>query len=293
MTFTRILTRALAFLLLIPAIAAADYSREEVIGSSQGNHRLDCTILRPWTSDAGRISGPDGGFQILGWTNGWGQGNVFGADQIDSYVNGLEYWVEEGKYVVVAANQWSARAPDILQCLQWLIDESEDENSEYYDVLDIFSIGLSGHSQGGGAALKAGGGTLSHSGGTTQITTVAAMNPYGPSYVKAADQNGQVFILSGDSDTVTPTASMSAVINSVIRSETPGGLLAELVDGTHCDPACEVDFGVFGEASLLWFDIYLRGLEKCDQLEALLTTADPAWNLEASNNFVCSFGTGP
>lgn len=293
MTFTRILTRALAFLLLIPAIAAADYSREEVIGPSQGNHRLDCTILRPWTGDAGPSSASIGEFQILGWTNGWGQGNVFGADQIDSYVNGLEYWVEEGNYVVVAANQWSARAPDILQCLQWLIDESEDENSEYYGVLDIFNIGLSGHSQGGGAALKAGGGTLNYSGGTTPITTVAAMNPYGPSYVKAADQNDQVFILSGDSDTVTPTASMSAVINSVIRSETPGGLLAELVGGTHCDPACEDDFGLFGEATLLWFDIYLRGLKKCDDLKALLTTADPAWNLEASNNFACSFGTGP
>ena len=294
MTLTRILTRALAFSLMIPAIASADYSTEEVIGPSQGNHRLDCTILRPWTGDDGPVSTPEGGFQILGWTNGWGQGNVFGADQVDNYVNGLDYWVEVGNYVVVAANQWSARAPDILQCLQWVIDQSEDENSEYHDVLDIFSIGLSGHSQGGGAALKAGGGTLNHSGGTTQIITVAAMNPYGPSYVKAEDQNDQVFILSGDSDTVTPTASMSAVIDSVIRSEMPGGLLAELVGGTHCNPACRNDFGVFGEATLLWFDIYLRGeLDKCDDLETLLTSTDPAWNLESSNNFVCSFGAGP
>ena len=290
MTFTRILTRALAFLLMIPAIASADYSREEVIGPSQGNHRLDCTILRPWTGDDGPDSFPAEGLQILGWTNGWGQGNVFGADQVENYVNGLEVWVEEGNYVVVAANQWSARAPDILQCLQWLIDQSEDENSEYHGVLDIFNIGLSGHSQGGGAALKAGGGTLNYSGGTTQITTVAAMNPYGPSYVKAADQNGQVLILSGDSDTVTPTASMSAVIDSVIRSETPGGLLAELVGGTHCNPACRDDFGLFGKATLLWFDIYLRGLDKCDELKTLLTSADPVWNLEYSSNFVCSFG---
>jgi hypothetical protein len=290
MTSTRNLTFAIvASLLATPALVLADYSRDEVIGQSEGKHRLDCTILRPWAGDGTPAEIPAGGFQILGWTNGWGQGNVFGADQVENYIDGLDFWVEDGNYLVIAANQWSARAPDILQCLQWLIDQSYDENSDYFNALDTSSIGLSGHSQGGGAALKAGDGLLKDGAGYTQISTVAAMNPYGPSFVTAQNQNDQILILSGDSDNVTPTDSMSAVIDGVILSGTPGGLLAELVGGTHCNPACRDDFGVFGEAALLWFDIFLRDeTDKCVDLMNLLVSGAEIWNLEYSNNFVCA-----
>jgi len=290
MTSTRNFVLALlTWVLAAPTLVFADFSRDEVFGLSEGNHRLDCTILRPWANDGAPAEIPAGGFEILGWTNGWGQGNVFGADQVENYIDGLDFWVENGNYVVVAANQWSARAPDILQCLQWLIDRSHDESSDYYGALDTSSIGLSGHSQGGGAALKAGDGLLQDGAGYAQITTVAAMNPYGPSYVKAQNQNDQILILSGDSDNVTPTDSMSAVIDGVILSGTPGGLLAELVGGTHCNPACRDDFGVFGEATLLWFDIFLRDeADKCVDLMNLLVSGAEVWNLENSDNFVCA-----
>ena len=290
MTSTRNFVLALVTLVLAtPTLVFADYSRDEVFGLSAGNHRLDCTILRPWAGDGAPAEIPAGGFEILGWTNGWGQGNVFGADQVENYIDGLDFWVENGNYLVIAANQWSARAPDILQCLQWLIDRSHDESSDYYGALDTSSIGLSGHSQGGGAALKAGDGLLQDGAGYAQITTVAAMNPYGPSYVKAQNQNDQILILSGDSDNVTPTDSMSAVIDGVILSGTPGGLLAELVGGTHCNPACRDNFGVFGEATLLWFDIFLRDeTDKCVDLMNLLVSGAEVWNLEYSDNFVCA-----
>ena len=290
MTSTRNVVLVLITLVLAtPTLVFADYSRDEVIGLSEGNHRLDCTILRPWAGDGAPADTPAGGFEILGWTNGWGQGNVFGADQVENYIDGLDFWVETGNYLVIAANQWSARAPDILQCLQWLIDQSHDESSDYYGALDTSSIGLSGHSQGGGAALKAGAGVLQDGAGYAQITTVAAMNPYGPSYVKAQNQNDQILILSGDSDNVTPTDSMSAVIDGVILSGTPGGLLAELVGGTHCNPACRDNFGVFGEATLLWFDIFLRDeTDKCVDLMNLLVSGAEVWNLEYSDNFVCA-----
>ena len=278
-----------ALLLATSPLVMADYSRDEVIGLSEGNHRIDCTILRPWAGDGAPAQIPVSGFQILGWTNGWGQGNVFGADQVENYIDGLDVWVEDGNYLVIAANQWSARAPDILQCLQWLIDQSHDENSDYFGALDTSGIGVSGHSQGGGAALKAGDGLLNDGTGYAQISTVAAMNPYGPSYAKAQNQNDQILILSGDSDSVTPTDSMSAVIDGVILSGTPGGLLAELVGGTHCNPACRNDFGVFGEAALLWFDIFLRDeTDKCVDLMGLLVSGTEEWNLEYSDNFVCA-----
>ena len=275
--------------LTMPGLVFAQTSRDDqIVGHSQGNHRLDCTVVRPWGGDGGPDVIPDGGFDVIGWTNGWGQGNVQGADQIENYISGLFFWAEAGDYLVVGANQWSARAPDILQCLQWLIDENHDPDSDYFGAVNTANIGLSGHSLGGGAALKAGDGVLNDGAGITQITTVVAMNPYGPSFVMAQHQNDQVLLLGGDLDGVTPTDSFSAVLDGVILSENPGGVQAELVGGSHCNSACRNQFGVFGEAALLWFDIYLRDdLSQCAYLINLLEFGAEDWNTIYSNNFVC------
>ena len=285
--FARI-TSGFFLLTLAVSVFAATSRDDPIVGDSEGNHRLDCTVVRPWAGNGGPDMIPDGGFEVIGWTNGWGQGNVFGADQIENYISGLEFWAEAGNYLVVGANQWSARAPDILQCLQWLIDENHDPQSDYYGTVNSAKIGLSGHSQGGGAALKAGDGVLNDGAGIAQITTVAAMNPYGPSFVKAQIQNDQILLLGGDNDVVTPTDSFSAVLDGVILSENPGGAQAELVGGTHCNPACRYQFGVFGQVALLWFEIFLRDdLSQCANLISMLESVPGEWNNTYSNNFVC------
>jgi len=277
------------FLLTVTVSVFAQTSRDDpIVGHSEGNHRLDCTIIRPWAGDGEPETIPAGGFQVIGWTNGWGQGNVFGADQVENYVSGLYYWAEAGDFLVIAANQWSARAPDILQCLQWLIDASHDAGSDYFDAVDTSKIGLSGHSQGGGAALKAGDGVLHDGAGLARITTVVAMNPYGPSFVMAQNQNDQILLLGGDRDGVTPTDSFSAVLDGVVLAENPGGAQAELVGGTHCNPACRSGFGVFGEVSLLWWQIFLRDdVSRCADLVNLLEFGDEDWNTVYSRNFIC------
>ena len=114
------------------------------------------------------------------------------------------------------------------------------------------------------------------------------MTPYGPSYVKAQIQNDQILWLGGDSDGVTPTASYSAVLEGVILSGTPGGLQAELVGGTHCNPVCGNEFGVFGEVGLLWFDMFLRDADNCVALMNILVSGPQVWNLTDSSNFVCA-----
>ena len=148
---------------------------------------------------------------------------------------------------------------------------------------------MSGQSQGGGAALKAGDGILRDGDGFTQVTTVVAMNPFGPSYVMAQNQNDQILLLGGTRDTVTPTDSFSEVLEGVILSDDPGGVQAELIGGTHCNPACRPNFGVFGEVSLLWWNIFLRDdISQCPALIALLETNPAIWNTEYSSNFICS-----
>lgn len=255
------------------------------VGNSQGNHRLDCTVVRPW-GDGGPIerSAP---FAVIGWANGWGQGNVQGANQTDYYLSGLEYWSEEGGYLVIAANQWSPRSPDVLQCLQWLVDQNSNSESEYYQLVDVQRIGVAGHSQGGGAALKAGDGELSYGGGPVRISTVVAMNPYGPSFVKAKNQNGQIMVLGGDNDSVTPTDSFSKILDEIILANNPGGVQAILIDGTHCNDACRDNFGRFGPVSLLWWNLKLKQeVAACTQLREILVF--PPWDSEFSDNFPCS-----
>jgi hypothetical protein len=262
-----------------------EYSVDEpIIGHSQGQHRLDCTIIRPWAEGAD----PGGPYPVIGWTNGWGQGKVQGADQTAHYTSGLYYWAEAGNYLVVAANQWSPRAPDIQQCLQWLIDANSDSSGSVYSgVVNAAKIGLSGHSQGGGAALKAGDSVFYSEGAEWDITTVVAMNPYGPSFVKAMTQNGEVLLLGGALDTVTPTDSYSEVLYGVVLSGMKGGVQAELKVGTHCNPVCGEDFGVFGEAALYWWDIFLRDNNAgCDDLLLLIETDD--WNTRYSFNSTCA-----
>jgi hypothetical protein len=255
------------------------------VGHSEGNHRLDCTVVRPWAEGE---TPEEGQFAVIGWANGWGQGNVQGEDQTEGYLSGLTYWAEAGDYLVIAANQWSARSPDVLQCLQWLIDANYDDQSEYYGHVDTDHIGVSGHSQGGGAALKAGDGILFDDGGYTMVSTVVAMNPYGPSFVKAMDQNGQIMVLGGAGDGVTPTDSFSEILDGIIVANNPGGVQAEHTNGTHCRYACVDSFGEFGPVSLLWFQIMLSDVAQplaCANLQALLAGA--SWNTIYSANFVC------
>ena len=138
------------------AAPKAKYSIEEVTGHSNGNHRLDCKVVRPW----GKSSSPEvTQYPVIAWANGWGQGNVHGAGGTDWYIDTILIdWVLDGPYIVIAANQWSAQESDVLACLQWMVDQNEVSGSEYEGLINTGKLGLAGHSQGGGAVVKAGDG---------------------------------------------------------------------------------------------------------------------------------------
>jgi hypothetical protein len=284
---TRMIVTIALLLMALPALGEPNRDGP-IVGHSEGNHRLDCTIVRPWEGDGGPTKEelPENGYFPIGWANGWGQGNVQGANQVENYMSGLNYWAKEGGFLVIAANQWSARSPDVLQCLQWLIDQNQVKGSDYEGVVNSSRIGVAGHSQGGGAALKAGNGTLMAESELTWVTTVVAMNPYGPSFVKTRGQNGQILVLGGAGDSVTPTDSYSEVLHDSILSNDQGGLQSEWEFGTHCNPACRNEFGIFGEISLLWWQIFLQGMDKCSELQGILNSGK--WTTQTSSNFICS-----
>ena len=242
-----------------------DVSEELVEGSSRGNHELDCSVIRPWSDK----DGPDDRlYAVIGRLNGWDQGNVLGESTTEGYKPGLIEWALDGPYIVIAANQWSAREDDVLRCLQWLADENETAGSEYQGVVDLSNIGLAGHSQGGGGVIKAGDGEPNG----FDIAAVVAMNPYGPAWVDSGDQDGPVLLLGGTDDIATPLDSFIDVWFAV-QDNGIGGVPAVLEGGTHnseawgvdeegetldTDGASLLDFGRFQNVTELWWRFHLN-----------------------------------
>ena len=251
------------------------YTEERVTGSSQGNHDLDCTVIRPW----GR-SGPNAApYPVIAWANGWDQGNVVGQTTTLGYKPGLIEWALDGPYIVVAANQWSVQESDVLACLQWVIDNEE--------AADPYTLGLAGHSQGGGAVIKAGDGEPYG----FKITSVVAMNPYGPSWVSPEIQDGPMLLLGGTKDTTTPTSSFEEVFTAM-KEAGKDAVLAELMGGSHNSEAWGVDsegntldveeaqlldFGEYQEITELWWQFQLNGNARDGKRLRTILDENPPW----------------
>ncbi|MFT5220603.1 MAG: hypothetical protein ACI9LO_001333 [Planctomycetota bacterium] len=242
---------------LEPFSCGDGFNCTRIRGNSKGNHDLDCTIIRPWASAADPLQSP---YPVIAWANGWEQGNVLGQCTSNGYRLGLKQWAADGPYIVVAANQWSVRDVDVLACLQYVVENE--------DAADTNWTGLAGHSQGGGAVIKAGDGLQKQ----VNVTASIAMNPYGPSWVNAEQQDGPLMLLGGNADTTTPVSSFISVWEAIQTNQ--GGLLAVRGGGTHnndawgsypngatmsCEDAAEVNFGNFQEAGRLWWDRHLNG----------------------------------
>ena len=159
-----------------------------------------------------------------------GGNDVAGETTTDWYKPTLIDWALDGPYIVIAANQWSVQESDVLACLEWILDQNDTAGSEYEGVVNTTKIGLAGHSQGGGAVVKAGDGEPNG----FEITTVITMNPYGPSWVDAAKQDGPVMIITGSEDAVTPY-SWTYPVFEAMQTNDQGGLYAVLQGAGHSD----------------------------------------------------------
>jgi hypothetical protein len=263
----------------------ARYSEEHVTGPAKGNHELNCTVIRPWVSPPGPKQGP---YPVIVWANGWGWNDNAGESTTDGYKPGLIEWAVNGPFIVVAANQWSVQESDVLQCLQWIVDQNTEAGSEYEGVVNTARIGLGGHSQGAGAIIKAGDGEPNG----FDIAATVAMNPYGPRWAGAGNQDGPMFIIGGTNDTTTPTSTFLAVWEAILTNG-HGGILAELIEGTHNDDAWapeaenpeDNNFGRYQNVTQLWWDTHLKGksisfsllwmaLRDIDTWDAYFTTGD-------------------
>jgi hypothetical protein len=276
---------AFAALALLAGPASAEpsaHSEQIVTGGSKGNHELNCLVIRPWAAEAGP---EDRLYPAIGWANGWDQGDVIGDFTTEGYKPGLIAWALDGPYIVIAANQWSSREPDLVQCLEWLVDQNDLPGSEYEGRIDVDHIGVAGHSQGGGTALKTGDGGASD----LELAGIVAMNPYGPDWPRLGDLIAPVFLPGGGADTTTPPSSYLEVWEDVQAGD-EGGIFAVLPDGTHNSEAWGVDeegntldyvgaslfdFGRYQQPTELFWDFLLNGNESAGRQLKRLLQKDP------------------
>jgi hypothetical protein len=118
----------------------------------------------PFETTRDRQAGPEGAFTlhyptdlgyeglkhpIITWGNGTGAPTMW-------YSGLLDHWASHG-FVVIAPNSGqTGSGEEMLAGVEWLIAESENEDSPFFDTLDTESVGATGHSQGGGGSIAAG-----------------------------------------------------------------------------------------------------------------------------------------
>jgi hypothetical protein len=125
-------------------------------------------------------TGPDASFDVfrpvvLG-ENGrrhpiisWANGTLFSLDEYQAL---LTHWASHGFVVVASHSNSTAGGVTHKAGIDWLVAQSSDPQSMYFEVLDTSRIGAAGHSQGGGATIAAGAGEPAPSG---IITTLPLM----------------------------------------------------------------------------------------------------------------------
>jgi hypothetical protein len=131
----------------------------------------------------------DGNHPIITWGNGT-------AAPTPSYRPLLTHLASWGFVVIASDSTWTGSGEEMLEGVDYLIDQNGTRTSKFYGMLDTNRIGTTGHSQGGGGAINAA--------TDPRITTTAPLEP-SPGNIR--DVDGPVFLVAGASANIVRTSS--------------------------------------------------------------------------------------
>ncbi|MEH6566357.1 MAG: alpha/beta hydrolase [Halopseudomonas sp.] len=214
----------------------SSFSGSGSFSTTSGSAGFSCTVYRPSTLGANNRKHP-----IIVWGNGTGASP-------STYRSLLDHWASHG-FVVVAANTSNAgTGQDMLNCVDYLVDQNNRSTGTYAGKLDLNRIGAAGHSQGGGGTIMAG--------QNYRIKATVPFQPYtiglGHRSSSQSNQSGPMFLISGGSDTIaTPTLNQAPVYN---RANVPV-FWGELRGASHFEPVGNA--GDFRGPATAWFRYHL------------------------------------
>jgi len=179
-----------------------------------------------------------GGHPIITWGNGtFAVPYVYGAL--------LDYFASWGFVVIASTSTMTGSGEEMLEGIDWLIDENSREESIFFGKLDIDNIGATGHSQGGGGAINAG--------TDPRVTCTAPIEPI-PGDVE--NLQGPMFLMGGALDTFVPVSRIMSSIYDLSPVPTIFG-----VAGCANHFTALGDGGVFRGYLTAWFCAELMGHE--------------------------------
>lgn len=194
------------FLVLLISFPALPQPEEP--GSSQAgrftvqlsrlSRNFTCTVVYPAIS-SGQNTPPDtsqGKFPVIAFGHGFFM-------QTSYYTSIFNHLASHG-FIVIAPQffdtQHGELARDMLTCINYIKSLNNDSNSPLFGLIDTSSIGVSGHSMGGGASLLA---TVYDSIITIAVPLAAAETT--PSVINVINQSNSIlYLISAQNDGITP-----------------------------------------------------------------------------------------
>lgn len=160
----------------------------------------------------------------------FGHGFFQATSKYTSTSNHLASW---GFVVVVPTTQGglspshSAFADDLNTGLTWLVAQDGTAGSRFRDHISTASLGVAGHSMGGGAAVLA----AARNPKITAVSTYAAAETNPSAKAAAATLAAPAQFLAGSQDTITPVADHQ---RPMFTAKPPSKQLRTITGGSHC-----------------------------------------------------------
>lgn len=217
----------------------ADFFNAGPFQTSEQVEGPTCTIFRPTTLGENGRRHP-----VILWANGITLSPSF-------YRGMLRHFASHG-FVVAAADTSrvgsAGNGQNVLGCLQYLETQNGLAGGAYQNRLNLYRVGVAGHSAGGAGVIMAG--------RDPRITATAPIQPWvGPQHgydpASAGQQKGPMFLTSGELDTEIPLSHPTGVYGSVNTPTFWGHRLGS----DHNDPL--FDAPLYRRPLTAWFRYHL------------------------------------
>ena len=230
-----------------------------------------CTIFRPSTLGANGRRHP-----IILWANG--------ITLAPNWYRGLLTHFASHGFVVAAADTSrpgsAGNGQNLLGCLAYLETQGTTAGSVFENKLNLYRVGVSGHSAGGAGVIMAG--------RDPRITATAPIQPWvGPTHgflaASVGEQNGPMFISSGELDTEVPIIHPQSVYGAVNKPIFWGHRLGSV----HGDPL--FDAPLYRRPVTAWFrwnlmfDLSARSLFYGTSCQLCVS---PSWVIQRKNGIM-------
>jgi Chlorophyllase enzyme len=174
----------------------------------------------------------------------WGNGTGAAPSNYDAL---LRHWASHGFIVAAADTRMSGTGREMLAGLDWLTTQNQTAGSPFAGRVDTANVAASGHSQGGGGAVNAGGDPR------VDVTVPIQGNPFVP----VENLHGPAFFLAGQNDFVVPA---SGVRGAYERAAHVVAVFGNLAGANHLTPTG--NGGGYRGPATAWLRFHLMGDEQ-------------------------------